>query len=484
MGLLDELAADPQFQLGLGLLAAGGPGQGSTGQRIAGALQGWQVQQAALQDQALKRQYMSSQMADNQSQAQLRNAQVGQLQQEQAMNAAIAERFRNRQGGLAPSGAASAPGVPMGSAPAPLTGGGAGLGNVAPGAMPAQRGGSAYPFTLDEIAMLTSINHKGASGLFDQFKYATDGVKREAGATYLNPVTGDERYFPKLGEGQVIGQNGVVGMAPGYIRSNAASKGAEADAVEAAKFPFTVGADRAKQLTGAALDTVRVVGDDNNEYFYPRLQVAGGGGMPGMAGAGGSGGNPGGGFMAGRNPISVQSQNALNDSWIKNSYQSTLDAGRAATESASNIQSLRNIDLNTGWGTETKATAANILAGLGIAPKNAEMFAANVQKFQSVAMDRLMKKQIEQKGTATEGDADRIGQTYVSLRNTSAANDFILDVAQAQANMDARKAAYYEAALPIAQQSKRGDLTEVDRQWRKVAGSIWADPILERWKKK
>ncbi len=481
MGLLDELANDPQFQLGLGLLAAGGPGQGSTGQRIAGALQGWQVQQAALQDQALKRQYMSSQMADNQSQAQLRNAQVGQLQQEQAVNAAIAERFRNRQSGIAPTGAASVPGALLGSAPAPLTGG-TGLGNVVPGAMPTQRGGSAYPFTLDDIAMLTSINHKGASGLFDQFKYATDGVKREAGATYLNPVTGDERYFPKLGEGQVIGQNGVVGMAPGYIRSNAASKGAEAGAIEAAKFPFTVGADRAKQLTGAALDTVRVVGDDNNEYFVPRLQVAGGGGMPGMAGAGSSGGNPGGGFMAGRNPVLQQSQTALNDNWIKNTYQGVLDSGRSATGTLAGIEAIRNIDLNTGWGTEAKANAGSILEGLGIAPGNAKMFAANAQKFQSVALDKVNQELLLQKGVQAKDDADRAKQTFVSLQNTPEANAFILDFAQAKANMDARRAAYYEGSLPMAQKS--GDLTSIDRRWRKMSGSIWDDPILERWKKK
>ncbi|VTY35601.1 Uncharacterised protein [Xylophilus ampelinus] len=145
------------------------------------------------------------------------------------------------------------------------------------------------------------------------------------------------------------------------------------------------------------------------------------------------------------------------------------------------IQALRSIDLSTGWGTEAKATAANVLAGLGVAPKSAEMFAANAQKFQSVAMDRLMKKQIEQKGTSTEGDAKRLNQTYVSLQNRPEANDFILDLTQAQANMDARKAAYYEAALPIAQ--KRGDLTEIDRQWRKVAGSILADPLMQRWMK-
>lgn len=89
MGLLDELAGDPQFQLGLGLLAAGGPGQGSTGQRIAGALQGWQAQQDALQDTALKRKLMQSQLDENASQAAYRTAQLGQLQRQQDLQATL-----------------------------------------------------------------------------------------------------------------------------------------------------------------------------------------------------------------------------------------------------------------------------------------------------------------------------------------------------------------------------------------------------------
>jgi hypothetical protein len=48
--------------------------------------------------------------------------------------------------------------------------------------------------------------------------------------------------------------------------------------------------------------------------------------------------------------------------------------------------------------------------------------------------------------------------------------------------MDARKAQFYQDALPIAQTN--GDLTEIDRRWQKIQGSIWSDPVLQSYVKK
>ncbi|SEF19468.1 hypothetical protein ABL840_05070 [Variovorax sp. NFACC27] len=465
-GLFDFLQ-QPDAQLGLQLLAAGGysPTPMGAGQRIAGALQNFQAQQVTNAQQQLALQKAA---------------------QEMQLSRLLASRFA---GGGAPAGGSPAGGagvapMPVGSAP---SGAGAGGGSGGAGvAVPSGGAGGAYPLNLSDIGLMTAMGMKGAENLFNQYKYATDGVQQVAGNYYKDPMTGAVRYLPKLDVGQEIGPDGAVRPVAGYMASNAAIKGVEAGATtratEAAKYPFTVGADRERQTTQAALDPQAVVGADGNTYYVPRLSVATGATGAGGAGQGGAvaGGAPAqGGFMAGRDPVRQQSATALNDNWIKNAYQPTLDAGNAASDALTNIQALRTIDLKTGWGTDAKATAANVLTGMGIAPKNAEMFATNAQKFQSVAMDRLMKKQVEQKGTATEGDAKRINQTYVSLQNTPAANDFILDLAQAQANQDQRRAQYYEAALPLAQKS--GDLTRVDREWRKIKGSIWADPVLQRW---
>jgi hypothetical protein len=311
-------------------------------------------------------------------------------------------------------------------------------------------------------------------------------VKRDGGANYENPMTGQQRYFPKLGEGQAMGQNGEVSFAPGYVDSNARMKGREAGAIAAAKFPFEVATDRARQTTTAGLDLVPVEGADGNTYYQPRLGMANGGGGAGMSGAGGAAGGSapgaGGGFMAKRNPITQQSAIALNDNWIKNTYQPTIEAGRVATDLDNSIQALRNIDIKTGWGAEAKANAASMLAGLGISVGSSEMYAANAQKFQSIAMDKLMTTLQAQKGIQTEGDADRAKQTFVSLSNTPEANAFVLDLAQAKASVDRKRAQYYEQALPMAQ--KRGDLTEVNRRWAKLQPSIWDDPMMQKWGKK
>lgn len=172
--------------------------------------------------------------------------------------------------------------------------------------------------------------------------------------------------------------------------------------------------------------------------------------------------------------------NALNENWIKQSYNPVLEAGKTSRDILGGLDALKTIDLKTGWGTEAKANAANILTSLGIAPKNAELYATNAQRFQSVAMGKLLDTLAAQKGPQTEGDAQRAQKTFTMLSNTPQANQFIADFARAKANLDARKAAFYQEALPIAQQT--GDLNEIDRRWMKLQGSIWSDPVLQQYK--
>lgn len=463
-GLLDFLQT-PDAQLGMQLLAAGGysPTPIGAGQRIAGALQNYQQQQVTGAQQQLALQKAT---------------------QEMQLSRLLASRFAGGAPGAAGGGSRGVVPAPVGGAPAGSGGGGADGG--AGVAASSGSAGGAYPLSLNDIGLMTAMGMKGADNLFSQYKYATDGVQQVAGNYYKDPMTGAVKYMPKIDNGMDFAPDGSIRPARGYVDANAAIKGTEAGATtaatEAAKYPYTVGADRQRQTTAASLDTQPVVGADGNTYYVPRLAVAtgsaAGGGTGGPAGAGGAPGQ-GGGFMAGRNPITQQSAIELNNNWVKSAYQPTLDNGKLASDLSANIQAVRNIDLNTGWGAETKASAAAMLEGLGIAPANAKLFASNAQKFQSVAMDRLLTTLGAQKGPQTEGDAQRAQQTFVKLGNTPEANAFILDFAQAKANQDQRKAQFYEAALPVAQ--KAGDLTRVDREWRKIQGSIWADPTLQRW---
>lgn len=501
MGILDFLNS-PDAQLGIGLLAAGGPttdpNRSGFGQRLAGAMHGLD----AKKDADMKRAYVKSQMDENTQQIAARNMQA---QRDAQINALVLSRMQGNsspqtvqapQGGM-PGGATSFPVPPNGSAApggaqapndvnAPPTPMGANGQPLPMQGQQAAQGGQRFPFSMNDITGLTALGYKNAPALFDQFKYANDGVKMEGGNTYRDPVTGVERYIPKLDNGMGM-VNGQVAPLSGYSAANAGIKGQEAGAVASAKMPYDVAADRARQVTGAQLETKTVIGTDGNSYEVPRYNLAmGQGGTPAPGGQGGApGGAPAafpGAYQSGRNPITQQSAVALNDNWIKNAYQPTVEAGAKATDLQASIQAVRSIDLNTGWGTEQKAQGAAMLEGLGIAPSSAKLFAANAQKFQSVAMDRLLTTLAAQKGPQTEGDSTRAQQTFVKLGNTPEANRFVLDFAQAKANMDQRRADYYQQALPLAQRS--GDLTRVDREWKKIQGSIWVDPVLQPWGQK
>ena len=520
MGLLDFLQGD-DARLGMSLLAAGGPSTTpmSVGQRFSGALQSVSAQK----DADMKNLYVKSQIDENNSQISARQMQA---QRDAQINAIVAARLGGVQmspsqgaGGGSPmtTGAPSLPDVP--GAAGGVGGAGGGFGAGAPprsstgGALPmlgqnpgtqstqglpgAQGAPSSFPFSMNDIALLGTAGSKNVGMLFDMYKYNKDGVKREAGNSYMDPVTGATKYYPKVDNGMTVDAAGNVTALPGYSSANAGIKGAETGAVESAKLPYTVAANRESQFTTARLDTHPVVNENGDLEYVPRSTIAGtgagGGGMgaPGGAGNafGGVGVAPGGTvglngaprFMASRNPVTQNSAIALNDNWIKSTYQPTLDAGKTAGDLQASIQSVRNINMNTGWGTENKAAAAAMLEGLGINIGSSKLYAENAQKFQSVAMDKLLSTLAAQKGTQTEGDSTRAQQTFVKLSNTPNANAFITDFAQAKANMDQRRAQFYEQALPLAQKS--GDLTRVDREWRKIQGSIWADPILQNWSK-
>lgn len=220
-GLLDSgWLSTPDAQLGLGLLAMGG---GNLGNAIGGLLQ----QQAAAEDRKIKQAYIRSQIAENESQARARDRQAAQQQRVQDI---LSNAF----------GLGGAAGGPGGSA-------------AAGGGQPsAQQAASAFGLTLPQVAALKA---SGGPDLLEVYKYATDGVKREAGATYVNPVTGQREYVPKVGEGVTM-QNGMASAIPGYADAQASIAGATTAANERAKYPYSVGMARENASIGANNDLV------------------------------------------------------------------------------------------------------------------------------------------------------------------------------------------------------------------------------------
>jgi hypothetical protein len=125
------------------------------------------------------------------------------------------------------------------------------------------------------------------------------------------------------------------------------------------------------------------------------------------------------------------------------------DISKAAKLAAKTLPSLDanlnilNKGFTTGFGTETKAAGASVLAALGVA--NADKFATNAQIFQAKATEAVLQKQLEQKGPQTESDAKRIDMVGAQLGKTTDGNKFLLTTAKEQLKRDMEQRNFYDA---------------------------------------
>jgi hypothetical protein len=116
-------------------------------------------------------------------------------------------------------------------------------------------------------------------------------------------------------------------------------------------------------------------------------------------------------------------------------------AARTLPSIEANLTAL-NKGFDTGFGKETVAAGASVLAALGV--KDADKFATDTQKFQSNAINAVLQKQLEQKGPQTESDARRIEQIGAQLGKTKDANQFILSMAREQLSRDVDQRNFYD----------------------------------------
>lgn len=398
-----------------------------------------------------------------------------------------------------------------------FSGGGQKQGGVGAGTAPAQQGSALNNMSMDQLAQAAMLGITGAKELFEMKKYADNGIERKTNTIYRNPITNKDEYITDPTKGfDYNPATKTVSPLAGFNEMNAGMKGAEQAAIEQAKaandlvtVPLPTGAvqmtrQQAIQLTGGGQPQQAQMGSGNGldtsrlspqqiKFLQSQDPEAF---ANGMISFGQSQPSP---AMPSRNGVGIPLQTDaqkeqevgnvknrlgtsadLNKNFITQSYNPTLEAAKSSKDILGSLDALKTVDVKTGWGTEAKASAANVLTSLGIAPDNAQMFATNVQKFQSIAMTRLLDTLSAQKGPQTEGDSARAQQTFAMLKNTPEANQFIADFARAKANMDVRKANFYQDALPLGQQA--GDLNEIDRRWKKIQGSIWDDPVLQTYK--
>jgi hypothetical protein len=496
MGLLDEYyPEDPDkrqaasmglLSLGASMLANANKGfGGALGSGVVNGLQGYQTGMKNSMDTRQKEMELNLR---KQLFGEIAGAQPADTAQPQAVQTALTQGAANGSLGPTTQNAALLP----------------------PTQAPRQGGPSMK--TMQQMAIL---GMKGAEPLFNMFKYQNDGVERKPGSFYVNPTTGQREYVNDPTKGinfdpatnsvsPITGFNeNVASLEGGKTKASEQAK-AEFDLVDPGKFvlqggqPFVgtrmdfIKQTRAGQSPASpskagpeGLDTSRLT-PQQVAYLKKQDPEAFQNGVNRFAATSGTApvlqSEVEKTAQVGAVTSRIGTQNKLNDNWISTSYNPVLEQGKAASSTLASLDALKNIDMKTGWGADAKANSAAFLTSLGIAPKSAEMFAANAQKFQSVAMDRLLTNLQAQKGPQTEGDSTRAQAVFAQLNNTPQANAFISDFARAKANSDARKAQFYQEALPLAQSG--GDLNEIDRRWMKIQGSIWSDPILQKYKAK
>jgi hypothetical protein len=126
-------------------------------------------------------------------------------------------------------------------------------------------------------------------------------------------------------------------------------------------------------------------------------------------------------------------------------YKDVSNAAKLAVKTLPSIDSnldILNKGFETGFGTETIASAAKVLAALGV--PDAEKFATNAQLFQAKASESVLQKQLEQKGVQTQSDRELIEKTGAQLGTTTRGNKFLLNVAREQLKRDIEQRNFYD----------------------------------------
>jgi len=119
----------------------------------------------------------------------------------------------------------------------------------------------------------------------------------------------------------------------------------------------------------------------------------------------------------------------------------TANRARKILPALETSEAILNNGFKTGFGTDVQTQAARVLSSLGV--PEADKYATNSQLFLAQGRQALLQRQLEQKGAQSEGDAQRINQTFIQLGNTPEANKFLVATAKAQAKQDIERQKFY-----------------------------------------
>jgi hypothetical protein len=179
------------------------------------------------------------------------------------------------------------------------------------------------------------------------------------------------------------------------------------------------------------------------------------------------------------NMVSERAEQGARGKMLVENFDSVSKAAQLAAKTIPSIESNLNVlnsGFDTGFGTETIAAGANVLAALGV--KDANKYATNAQTFLSNANAAVLQKQLEQKGPQTESDAQRINAVGAQLGKTKDANQFVLSVAKEQLKRDIEQRNFYANWYKT---NKTYDGAEDAWFSGKGGESLFASPALKKY---
>ena len=302
--------------------------------------------------------------------------------------------------------------------------------------------------------------------------YIAPTVVSEGGA--LVPAGGNRPTYiaPKAGVQTNISPTGQFSsnVIPGYAGATGTIKGTEqfmSGLAGLATTPQPKLNEAGQQVPSTQLQNLGGVGAVSNPFATQTAEA-----LPVTPQSGNNG------VVLAPNPVTQDTQKQLNTNWMEKVLTPAISAAENAQNTINSVKILRGLNLETGFGADAKAAASSVLASAGV--KGAEKYATDAQIFKTEGAKQLLNVLASQKGVASETDAKNAAQTYAKFANTPQANQFIFDLAEAMAMQDQRKASYFQEAAAIPK--LQTNLPAISNQWRKVEGSIFQMPSMQKYR--
>jgi hypothetical protein len=430
----------------------------------------------AAQQAALKNKYLQQQMEGQEMEGKLRQMQLIASMKKMDDEARAQDYMTRRMGGWNPSSGAAL------SAEA-QTGGQLGPTNAAAGRLQTGGGGQKFPFSVDEVTMLTRM---GMPGLWDQYKFFNTQENIPAGSLSVNRNTNATTHVPNLEKGMQLNPDGSVSNAAGFLSASAAQLLSQKKTEAPFQAPVTIDLPNGQKKTIPFNQFLELTGAFDPPKVGGQSGVAPGAATPPAAFPQGP---QLGGLVSGepnadrdRRVAAAKNSELMNVDWMKR-YAKIVEEGDSAGKSITDMQLLRGMDFNTGIGVEKQAQVANLLRSVH---PSFEQYAAKAEKFGTIATDTTLQKQLEQAGVATKSDTELAAKVGPSIAKTPEANAFAIDYIEAVARVKEQKARYYQMMRTAAQESGEANLTAIDKRWadlqRKTpALSVFGQPTMQRW---